>query len=170
MSIHDELQRIATATAQDPHNDELHDAFYELATPATALELLTEIRQLREMASAVATAVGASISAEHSTVEFISLLPSEVASVVERLTEDHDKQWRRAEVFGNNGVVLTEQVENRQQLLLQLARFIVMNTPRGFKDWGCKQCVTPLLTLDGNETFVCGFHQAQAILKEQPAS
>lgn len=61
-------------------------------------------------------------------------------------------------------------MNTHDELLLQLARFIVMNTPRGFKDWGCKQCVTPLLTLDGNETFVCGFHQSQAILKDNPTS
>ena len=94
----------------------------------------------------------------------------ELLNEIDTLTEDHDKQWRRAEVFGNNGIVLTDLVENKHKLLVQLARFIFMNTPPGFKDWGCKQCVTPLLTLDGNETFVCGFHQAQAILKEQPTS
>lgn len=131
MNNHDELRRIATATIGDPDDDELYDAFHDLATPANVLELLTEI---------------------------------------DTLTEDHDKQWRRAEVFGNNGIVLTDLVTNKHQLLLQLARFISMNTPRGFKDWGCKQCVTPLLTLDGNETFVCGFHQAQAILKDNPTS
>lgn len=94
----------------------------------------------------------------------------ELLAEIDTLVEDHDKQWRRAEVFGNNGIVLAELVENKHQLLVQLARFIVMNTPRGFRDWGCKQCVTPLLTLDGNETFVCALHQAQAILKDNPTS
>lgn len=130
MSVHDELRRIATATAQDPHNDELHDAFYELATPENILELLSEI---------------------------------------DTLTEDHDKQWRRAEVFGNNGIVLTDLVENKHQLLVQLAGFIVRNTKEGFKDWGCKQCA-PHSEMLGDGLFVCGFHQAQAILKEQPTS
>lgn len=94
----------------------------------------------------------------------------ELLAEIDTLVEDHDKQWRRAEVYDNNGVVLMDLVENKHKLLLQLSRFIVMNTPRGFKDWGCKQCVTPLLTIDGNETFVCGFHQAQTILKDNPTS
>src|SRR5471030_1030782 len=64
----------------------------------------------------------------------------ELLTEIDTLVEDHDKQWRRAEVFGNNGVVLADLVENKHQLLVQLARFIVMNTPKGFKDWGCKQC------------------------------
>lgn len=130
MNIHDELRLIATATAQDPHNDELHDAFYELATPENILELLTEI---------------------------------------DTLVEDHDKQWRQAEVFGNNGIVLTDLVENKHKLLLQLAGFIFKNTKEGFKDWGCKQCA-PHSEMLGDGLFVCGFHQAQAILKEQPTS
>lgn len=130
-----------------------HEELHRIATAAAADELRDD-HDIQDAFNALAT-----------PANILELLAE-----VDQLTEDHDKQWRRAEVFGNNGIVLTEQVENRQLLLLQLARFIVMNTPRGFKDWGCKQCVTPLLTLDGNETFVCGFHQAQAILKEQPAS
>lgn len=93
--------------------------------------------------------------------------PANLLEVLDAEAEDYNKQWRRAEVFGNNGIVLTDLVMNKHKLLLQLSTFIIQNTPRGFRDWGCKQCVTPLLTIDGNETFVCGFHQAQAILKEQ---
>lgn len=94
----------------------------------------------------------------------------EILGGIDQLEGDHDKQWRRAEAFGSNGVVLTDEVLRQHQQLYHLARFIFQNTPKGFRDWGCKQCVTPLLTLDGNETFVCGFHQAQAILKESSTS
>lgn len=130
MNKHEELHRIATATIANPDDDDLYDAFHDLATSANILELLGEI---------------------------------------DTLTEDHDKQWRRAEAFGNNGIVLTDLVENKHKLLVQLARFIVRNTKEGFKDWGCKQCA-PYSEMLGDGLFVCGFHQAQAILKEQPTS
>jgi hypothetical protein len=93
----------------------------------------------------------------------------ELLTEIDTLVEDHDKQWRRAEVFGNNGVVLAELAENKHKLLVQLARFIVMNTPKGFTDWGCKQCA-PHSEMLGDGLFVCGFHQAQAILKDNPTS
>lgn len=130
MNIHDELRRIATAHLSNPDDDELYDAFHDLATPANILELLNEI---------------------------------------DTLTEDHEKQWRRAEAFGNNGIVLTDLVANKHKLLLQLAGFISRNTKDGFRDWGCKQCA-PNSDMLGDDLFVCGFHQAQAIIKEEPTS
>jgi hypothetical protein len=93
----------------------------------------------------------------------------ELLTEIDTLTEDHDKQWRQAEVFGNNGIVLTDLVVNKHKLLVQLAGFILRNTPPGFKDWGCKQCA-PHSDMLGDGLFVCGFHQAQAILKEHPTS